>query len=1202
MDPKAGTGTLLVVGIGASAGGISALQEFAAHVSPTSGIAWVVILHLSPDHESRLAEVLQGSTELPVSQIADRTPLQPDHIYVAPPNRSLEIVDDALIPKELSRLEQRRAPIDVFFRTLASTHDSRACCVVLSGTGSDGTSGLKVIKEHGGLTVAQDLAEAQYPPMPESAIATGLVDLVLPAAAMPDRIVDYFEGLVRVWHKAPASESAVDPADIREVLALLRAKTGHDFSSYKHGTVQRRIERRVQVRGFVTVTEYTAFLGSHPEEATALMKELLISVTNFFRDPEAWRALQQRVIPRLFAAPLLHDKLRVWVPGCATGEEAYSLAMLLSEHALAMSDSPPIQVFGSDLDATAIAVAREGVYTGPEVADVSEDRLRRFFQVEPGGYRVKRELREMVLFAHHNVIKDPPFSHLDMVSCRNLLIYLNKTVQERVLETFSFALRAGGYLFLGTSESADAAASLFVTLDRNAHIYECVSAARPPRLVDERNTGSVGTDPAMAPRVPTVVSPPELHQRLLEQFGAPSLIVSDDHIVVHVSERAGRYLQVPGGEPSRDVLHLIRADLQADLRTALHEAGRERRAVDVRGVKLSLDDGPHVVDLSVRPALKESDPPRGFFLVMFYEAAADAGDPLHLAPSGPTTDAERATAGELTRVKAHLRATVEQYETQAEAAQAANEELQALNEELRSSAEELETSKEELQSVNEELTTVNQELKIKIEELGLINNDFQNFINSTDMATIFLDRMLRVKLFTTHAKDVFNLRETDVGRYLSDITSHVANDKSPDDVRRVLETLQTVEREVPTRDGRCYAMRIRPYRTVDNHIDGVVLTFQDITARREAELRGHETAERLRLLTESAADYAMFTTAEDGRVESWNPGAERMFGYTSEEIVGRPIDVLFTREDRAAQIPQRELETARRTGRAADERYHVRKDGTRFYVSGTTTRLGEGGIGFAKIARDLTAQQQAEDALRHAYDDLDARVKARTRELETEKTIVTDLVRRIVTAQEDERARIARDLHDSMGQQMTALRLTLERHGEQCQVRPGQVGVEDALALTAAVSDQMDFLARQLRPAALEDLGLASALPRFVEAWSTHTGIAAEFRMDNFQARSLPQDVETTFYRIAQEALNNVAKHAHASRVDVMLAGRDGTATMIIEDDGIGFEPSEGDIKSRGMGLLTMRERVALVGATLDVEAGPGRGTSIYVRAPLQAS
>jgi PAS domain S-box-containing protein len=553
-------------------------------------------------------------------------------------------------------------------------------------------------------------------------------------------------------------------------------------------------------------------------------------------------------------------------------------------------------------------------------------------------------------------------------------------------------------------------------------------------------------------------------------------------------------------------------------------------------------------------------------------------------------------------VKAQLRTTVEQYETQAEAAQAANEELQALNVELRSVAEELETSKEELQAVNEELTTVNQELKIKIEELGVTNNDFQNLINSTDIGTIFLDRNLRVKLYTAHAQQVFNLVEEDVGRQLSDITSHLFYDDVHQDVRRVLATLATVEQEVRTRDGRVHLMRLRPYRTADNRIEGVVLTFHDITTRRDAELRSRQADERLRLLIESAIDYAIFTTAEDGRIESWNLGAERLFGYTAEDVVGRPIDILFTEEDRAAGVPQLELETARRTGRAADERYHVRKDGTRFYVSGTTTRIGEGGLGFAKIARDLTGQQQAEEALHGAHGQLEQRVKERTHDLEAEKAVVTDLVGRIVSAQEEERARIARDLHDSMGQQMTALRLSLERHAERCPLGSSDRGMTDALALTATVGDQMDFLAHQLRPSALEDLGLASALPRFVQAWSEHAGIAAEFRTGDFEVSCLSADVETTFYRIAQEALNNVVTHAHASRVDVLLATRDGFAVMVIEDDGIGFDPSQADIKRRGMGLATMRERAALVGAALDIESEAGRGTSLYLRAPLKTA
>jgi two-component system CheB/CheR fusion protein len=1207
-DSRRSDPSLLVVGIGASAGGIKALKEFFSRVPQHSGIAYVVILHLSPDHDSKLAEVLQTTAPMPVSQVKAATAIEADHVYVVPPNKILEIADGTLLVSEITRPEQRRSPVDVFFRALADSHGSRAVCVILSGTGPNGSAGLKRIKEYGGLVIAQEPAEAEHGDMPRNAIATGLVDLVLRIGEMPAKIAAYVDRF-RGEEVEPRSET--EPGDhpeaMREVLTLLRVRTGHDFSNYKRATLHRRIERRMTVRSVPSLTHYARLMRQSPDEAVLLMKELLISVTNFFRDPPAWSALEQRIVPRLFVNKATTDQIRVWVPGCATGEEAYSIAMLLAEYAAMSVDQPAIQVFATDLDERAIATARDGLYSEADVADVSEERILRFFHRGNGGYRIKRELREMVLFAHHNLLKDPPFSHLDLISCRNLLIYLNRSIQERLVETFHFALRPGGYLFLGTSESPDGTNDLFLRIDGAAHVFES-------RTVTSRLALPITDAPITLPKLPSrppearaaeKIAPADLHQRLLEEYAPPSVIVTEDHNVVHMSERAGRYLQIRGGELSRDLLALVRAELRPDLRTALHQAAKARATIEVRNVLVALDDGSHRINIAVRPVLRDGDPARGFFLVVFTESAAieDRADSVTLtSPAEPlTVQLEE----ELTRTRAQLRHTIEQYETQVEEAKAANEELQAMNEELRSAAEELETSKEELQSVNEELTTVNQELKIKIEELGLTNNDFQNFINATDIGTIFLDRAMRVKFSTPRARTVFNLLDTDIGRPLTDITSRIKYDGIHRDVETVLDRLQTIEREVETDDGEWDLMRLLPYRTTDNHIDGVVLTFQDITERRRAELRVRQSEERLRLLIDSALDYAIFTITEQGKIDSWNSGAERMFGYSADEIIGSKIDVLFTPEDRAEGAPSQELAEARRSGRAADERYHVRKNGTRFFASGVTRRLGAGGLGFAKIARDLTAQLQAANALEGAHAVLEERVHTRTAELEREmktsasaKEAVTNLLHRVVNAQEDERRRIARDLHDHFGQQLTALRLALERH----QAKAGAAAdgdVDEALALTGQIGKDIDFLAWELRPAALDELGLVAALPRFVTEWSLHVGVRAECHLRGYVAGQVRPTTELAFYRIAQEALNNVAKHAHASRADVLLAANDGEVVLVIEDDGVGFDLTAADDDGGGLGLAGMQERAALVGARIQIESTIGKGSSVFVRCPI---
>ncbi len=1196
-----------VVGIGASAGGIEALSDFFRAVAPDSGAAYVVILHLSPDHDSQLAQVLQHTALIPVTQVTEQVRLEANHAYVVPPHKILRIEGDSIVVEEMAGAEERRAPVDMFFRSLADSHGARAACVVLSGTGPNGSAGLKRVKEYGGLIVVQDPETARYSDMPRNSIATGLVDLVLPVAEIPGRIREYRE---RQLAEEDHAEGTADPDALREILTVLRIRTGHDFSNYKPGTVQRRVERRVHLLDLPDTHEYAKFLRENPSEALALMKELLISVTNFFRDPAAFDALNVRILPRILTNKDREDQIRVWVPGCATGEEAYSIAMLLAEHAGAALDRPPVQVFATDLDEQAIAAAREAFYTNADVADVPEEKLLRFFLREPGGYRVRRDLRETVLFAVHNVIRDPPFSHLDLISCRNLLIYLNRPVQERVIEAFHFALRPGAFLFLGPSESPETPQSLFVTVEKSAHIYESRSVASrlvlPP--VDQ-----IMLPPRLSARAPAArpvdrVSPGDLHQRLLERYAPPSLVATEDHLVVHLSERVGRFLQVLGGEPTRDLLRMVRPDLRGDLRTAVHQATLERKNVEIRGVLTALEDGEYRVDICVYPVLREEEPARGYLLVTFDVRPAEPADSQENRQLVPHREPlAQQLEEEISRLKQQLRATIEQFETQTEEAKASNEELQAMNEELRSSAEELETSKEELQSVNEELTTVNQELKIKIEELGLANNDFQNLINSSDIGTIFLDRRLRVKLFTPAASLVFNLLRSDIGRPLSDITTSLVADRLFDDLQNVMDELRTLDAEYQTRDGRWILTRLRPYRTTDDRIDGVVITLQDVSDRRSAENQVRLGEERLRLLIDGALDYAIFTMNREGVIDSWNPGAERMFAYRADEIIGRHVEVLFSAEDRAAGVPRRELGQARENGRATDERFYVRKNGTRFYSSGTTIKLGEA-LGFAKIARDLSTPQEAAEALRLVQADFDLRVRERTDALEAEVSAraaahhhVTVLLQRIVTAQEDERARIARDLHDHLGQQLTALRLTLQGHRDQLGPDHPQTGqVVSALSLAQRIDDDLDFLAWELRPAALDDHGLAAALPVFVREWSDHYKIPVEYRAQHLSAGKLARDAEVVFYRVAQESLNNILKHAHATRVDVLVEARDGAVRMVIEDNGVGFEVTDKDeTRDKGIGIIGMHERAALIGGTLQIESQPGQGTSVFLAAPV---
>lgn len=1339
----------LVVGIGASAGGIDALRAFFKAIPEDSGAAYVVILHLSPTHESRLAELLQSAAAIPVMQVRERLRVEPDHAYVIPPNQSLSMEDGHLALSEMTRLEERRAPVDIFFRTLGESQGSRAVAVILSGTGSDGSSGMKRVKEHGGLCIVQEPSEAEHADMPRHAIQTQLVDDVLLVSEIPAKIYAYKHHLSRLRAEG---EPAADDDEIRGILAQLRNRTGHDFSTYKPATILRRIERRIAFHGLGGLQAYAQRLRDHEGEAAALLKDLLISVTNFFRDTEAFDALEHEVIPKLFAGKGVDDHVRVWVAGCATGEEAYTVAILLCECAAKLVSVPAMQIFATDMDEWALAKARAGFYTASDVASVTPERLRRFFVAERDGYRVRPELREMVLFAAHNVLKHPPYSNLDLITCRNLLIYISRAAQQRILEVFHFGLKVGGFIFLGSSESLDGP-DLFAPLNKAARIFQRRTVDRRTALafadLNLRPAALIHDEAQAEPRrqasIQERLSRQALHQRLLEQYAAPSVVIDDAREIVHMSDNAGRYMQISGGEPTKDLLSLVRPELRPELRTALYEAKERGARAATRAISLSIDGAIEYVNVSACPATGSPEEGAAFTLVLF-EKGDEPGEARRLDADHVPTVAEpalRQLEDELRRVQAELRITSEEHELQREELKASNEELQSINEELRSTSEELETGKEELQSYNEELSTVNQELKVTIDELSVANDDTLNLMNSTDTATVFLDRGLCVKRFTPRARDLFSLIPADLGRPLLHVTNRLRYGDLASDVDHVLTTLQTVEREVESDLGRWFIAKAAPYRTQDDRIEGAVLTFTEITERKNAEDAVRATEEQFRraiedapipvimqaedgevlqlsrswteltgytvsdipnvdawlnraygegadavraymkesftafpreldvefaittrsgdhrhwsfrasstgalrdgrrfiigmavditdrrraadaltrsetyfrLVIDSVRDYAIFTMDAAGDIDTWNIGAERIFGYTEQEAVGQSARMIFTPEDRAVGAPEEEMRVAREEGSAPDERWHIRKNGDRFYASGILSAVLNGGglVGYSKVAQDLTARREAETALSQAREDLEVRVAQRTHELaqintELKKEVAerkqsedlrVRLLGQLVDAQENERRRIARELHDQLGQQVTALRLklsSLKMMDALHATARDEIGTLEGI--TEQIDADLDFLVWELRPTTLDDLGLAEALTDYVATWSKYFGLPVQLHTRGMQRERLAGDIEIMLYRVAQEALNNVVKHAAAKRVELILERRADHVSLIIEDDGVGFDPDAVSANAKGFGLRGMRERVAFAGGTVAFESRPDEGTTIFFRIP----
>ena len=912
-----------VVGLGASAGGIGPLQQFFGDMQPDTGLAFVVVMHLSPDFESHLADVLQQRTSMPVMQVTAPVKVKPNHVYVIPPNHQLTFNDSMLEVVPPQRALGRRVTIDLFFRTLAMAYGQRAVCVILSGTDSDGVIGLKHIRAQGGLTIAQDPNEAEHDSMPVTAISTGMVDWVLPIAQLAPKLREFVHNENRMKlppetpdagepdakvEDAPGGETVSEETHdaeheeaIERVLSDLRAQTGHDFTHYKRATILRRIARRMQVNSLESIPRYVDFIRTHSLETRALLQDLLIGVTHFFRDRDAFAALEAH-IPQLFAGKTKDDEVRVWVPGCATGEEAHSIAMLLCEHCKRLENPPTVQIFATDIDEQSIADARDGLYPSMIEADVSPERLREFFVKDHGRYRVRKEIREKVVFAAHNLLKDPPFSRCDLISCRNLLIYLNGQAQQQVFDIFHFALRAGGLLFLGSAENHSQGQSLFSPVDAQSRVFVRRSTPRPvwkvpmvplrtgAELIRQPTgrrsralpplTHSTATDlSAAAPQAGHArreVLFGELHLRLLEEYGPPSVVVNDAHEIVHLSGTAGRYLRFVAGEPTANITKVIDPALQIELRTALFKAAQSKESVTATPKHVDFDGTGELIRMVVRP-MKTSDQASGFFLVLFEKQGEAAPDTGTTALDGAGEVTSREASEEIDFLKEELNATVEQYEAANEQLKASNEELQAMNEEMRSTTEELETSKEELQSVNEELITVNYELKSNVDELSRTNADLNNLMASSDIGTIFLDGQLRIHRFTPAAQRVFNLIPSDMGRPISDITSALNYEGFVADAERVLRHLHTIEREVQLADATWFMTRIAPYRTSEDRIAGVVATFIDITRRKRAEEEVRTGATRYRTLFE-LVPVAVYTTDAEGRIQEHNQRAAELWG------------------------------------------------------------------------------------------------------------------------------------------------------------------------------------------------------------------------------------------------------------------------------------------------------------------------------------
>jgi len=889
-----------VVGIGASAGGLEAFTKLLKHLPNDTGMAFVLVQHLDPTHASALTEILSRATAMPVAEVRDGMQVEPNHVYVIPPNTNMAILHYRLCLMPRTDKHGIHLPIDYFLRSLAEDRRGRAVGVILSGTASDGTLGLKAIKAEGGITFAQDEQSAKYDGMPRSAIVSGFVDSVLP----PEMIARELTRLSRhpyvmLSHEAQAREWASGEVDIlNKIFILLRTHTGVDFTNYKHTTIRRRIQRRMLLHRIDRMDQYVRVLQQQADEVEALYQDLLINVTSFFRDPDTFRALTKKMFPRLLKNRGPDQPLRVWVPGCSTGEEAYSIAITLLESIGDKRAEIPVQIFATDISATAVEKARAGVYPKSIEQEVSPERLRRFFVKSEDGYRIKKVVREMCLFARQNAVKDPPFSKLDLISCRNVMIYLGPVLQKKLLPIFHYALNPDGLLLLGSSETIGGFSNLFVLADKKEKIY----SKKPGRFVPVFGPATTERPGEARPGGQTLVSSgeelpvaPSLNKEvdslMLSQYAPPGVLVNDDLRIVQFRGDTSPFLGPSPGEASLDLLQMVREGLRLELHNAIQKARKTNERVRKEGLSIEPGDRHRRINLEIIPFERTSLKER-FFLVVFEEAAtggAVGAVPEKRAGRGTGRQAEHSPAAqlrhELAATKEYLRTVLQEHDAGREELRSANEEIQSSNEELQSTNEELETAQEELQSTNEELTTLNEELQTHNSELNQVNDDLINFLGNAQIPIVMVGGDLRIRRFTTAAQALVNLLPADVGRPLGDIQPNINVPDLGQLILDVIDTPTTCEREVQDRQGRWYSLRIRPYKTADGRTDGAVLIFVDIDAARRTAALIEEAHDFAVAIVETLRD-PLLVLGPDLRVQRANSMFYKMFQVAPEDTEG----------------------------------------------------------------------------------------------------------------------------------------------------------------------------------------------------------------------------------------------------------------------------------------------------------------------------
>ena len=1256
-DLVAETSPFPVIGIGASAGGLAAFEAFFAGMpsGPNPEVAFVLIQHLSPDHKTLLPEIIQRHTRMTVFQVVDGMRIEPGGVYIIPPNCEMTMSRGALQLTAPNATQGRRQPIDHFFRSLAAEQKERAIGIILSGTGSDGSLGIRAIKGQGGMVMAQDDASTEFEGMPRSAIATGLVDYEIPPVEMAPKLLDY---VARIFGNAGTVDAEAENGEegLRQLCTLLHSHTRHDFSLYKSKTLLRRAERRVAITHSKSLEAYIAFARRSPAELELLFQDFLIGVTNFFRDPEAFRSLETQAIPSLFADKAAGDSIRVWSAGCATGEEPYSLAILLFEHQETRNEHFHVQIFATDVDRRAIFTARAGLFPASIAADVTPERLARFFTLEPGGfeYRIQKTIRDMVVFSEHNLVRDPPFYNLDLISCRNLFIYLSASSQQKLMPLLHYSLRPGGVLYLGTSETVGESSSLFSVENRKWKIYRRKPDVPGGRRVSFERFGTPLTpfsapprsepEQAKARKRPTLR---ELTERaLLNQIVPAGALVQGNGDILYLHGRTGQFLEpTPGEAGTNNILKMAREGLRRELTLALRQAA-ERNEI-VRYPSLSVKTNGHLspVSLTVSPLVigPEAGQAAPVFLISLQDGPPAApGEPHsapHFAPS-PAAHTELRIAEleqELRAKEDYLQASLEELEMANEELKSTNEEMQSVNEELQSTNEELETSKEELQSINEELTTVNTELQSKLNDLSSANNDMNNLLAGTGIATIFVDHALRVLRFTPSATRIMNLIPSDTGRPLYHVVSNLAGYNGLQfDVQAVLETLIPKEVEVHSQYGEYYSMRILPYRTLNNVIEGAVISFVDISQTKKAEKALGEMETTLKAALDHSQVGILIVDAPGARIRYVNDSGLLLGSVQAEGAVSRfvPSPNLFELDGTKVSPGTIPLAVAMRTGKATSREVAiVQGDGSkRFALTKAAPIMDADGkiIAAIKITMDITERREAEQLQLQYVAALEAANKKQILDAAELERALEQL--HIAKAHAEEASLAKSEFLASMSHEirtpmngvigMTGLllgtALTPEQQGYAEIVRGS------AEALLTIIDDILDFSKVEAGKLELElnPFDLEKALEDIVELLSVKVR-DKELDLFVYISPHCPRHVVGDGGRIRQVLLNlisNAVKFTHTGHVLAeaeLVSSADGVARIrfSVIDTGIGISPErvgklfqrfqQGDSSTTrryggtGLGLAIASQLVALMGGTIQVSSEEGTGSAFSFEIPL---